>query len=89
MKVHFNKSFKKSYSKRIQPNKNLRKRFEERYDLFVENQSNPILKDHELTGKMREYRAFSITGNIRTVYYIYENIAYFVDIGTHNQVYGK
>ncbi len=89
MNVHFNKSFKKSYTKRIKSNKNLEARFEERYDLFVENRSNPILKDHELTRKMRGYRAFSITGDIRVLYYVFEEIAYFVDIGTHNQVYGK
>jgi len=89
MKTHFTQHFKKSYKRRVQPNKNLEKRFEERYDLFTENPSSEILKDHALSGTLQGYRAFSITGNMRVVYYIHENTAYFVDIGTHNQVYGK
>ncbi len=89
MNVYFTKAFKKAYAKRIQPHKNLATRFEERYDLFVENSSNEILKDHPLTGEFTSNRAFSITGDIRVVYYIHNNVAYFIDIGTHNQVYGK
>lgn len=89
MKIYFTKDFKKSYTKRIKPNKNLDKKFEERYNLFSGNPSNEILKDHPLGGKLQGHRAFSITGNIRVVYYIHAGTAYFEDIGTHNQVYGK
>ena len=56
---------------------------------FAENQDDQILKNHELAGKLAGHRAFSVTGDIRVVYYIHKDIAYFVDIGTHNQVYGK
>ena len=89
MKIHFTKEFKKSYKKRIQQNENLVKRFNERYDIFEANSKDPILKDHALAGKLQGYRSFSITGDIRVVYYIFEDTIYFVDIGTHNQVYGK
>lgn len=89
MTPYFTKSFKKSYNKRVQPKKNLEGRFEQRYDLFVENPNNPVLKDHALGGKLAGHRAFSVTGDIRVVYYIHNGVAYFVDIGTHNQVYGK
>lgn len=87
MKIYFTKDFKKAYRKRIQSNEKLVKRFKERYDLFENDPSNPVLKDHSLSGKMQGYRAFSITGDIRIVYYIFKDTAYFVDIGTHNQVY--
>lgn len=87
MKTYFTKIFKKHYLKRIKPNPNLDLRFAERRNLFVDYPNNPILENHPLTGKMKGYRAFSITGDIRVVYYIYDNIAYFADIGTHNQVY--
>ena len=89
MKTFFTKKFRKAYKKRIQPNKNLGKRFEERYDIFIENPSNELLDDHALGSKLKGHRAFSITGDIRVVYYIHEEITYFVDIGTHNQVYGE
>jgi len=87
--AHFHKKFKKNYKKRISPNPLLDKRFEERFNLFLKDPSNPILKDHPLTGKLKGLRAFWITGDIRVVYYIRYEIAYFVDIGTHNQVYRK
>ena len=89
MKAYFTKSFKKAYAKRIQRNRNLEKRFDQRYDLFVDDPSDEVLRDHALSGKLQGYRAFSVTGDIRVVYYVNEEIAYFVDIGTHNQVYGK
>ena len=89
MKAYFTKSFKKAYAKRIQQNKNLEKRFEQRYDLFVDDPSYEVLKDHALSGKLQGYRAFSVTGDIRVIYCVNEGIAYFVDIGTHNQVYGR
>lgn len=89
MKTYFTKNFKKSYIKRIKPYKSLEKRFEERYDLFSKDPSNEVLKDHLLSGKLQGYRAFSITGDIRVVYYLYHEAVYFIDVGTHNQVYGR
>ena len=87
MKTRFTKIFKSHYSKRIKPNKNLDKRFEERFKLFLENQKNPLLRDHALGGKMKGFRSFSITGDIRVIYIFQNNVTYFVDIGSHNQVY--
>lgn len=89
MNAHFHKKFKKNYQKRIFPNPSLDKRFEERFNLFLKDSSDPILKDHALSGKLKGLRAFWVTGNIRAVYYIKDETAYFIDIGTHNQVYGK
>lgn len=87
MKVKLHKRFRKHYKQRILPHKNLDNRFEERYHLFLENSSNPILKDHALIGTMKGYRAFSVTGDIRVVYRTEHDTILFYDIGTHNQVY--
>lgn len=87
MNALFLKKFKKNYKKRIQGNPSLDKRFEERYLLFLQNPSNPILQDHPLKGNKLGMRAFSITGDIRVVYVIKNTTAYFMDIGSHNQVY--
>lgn len=89
MKTHFTRSFKKSFKERIKPNQKLANKFEERYDLLLEDPSNRLLSDHPLKEKLVGFRAFSITKDVRVVYYIQNNIAYFVDIGTHNQVYKK
>jgi len=87
MKVEFTRAFIKTYNKRFQNNPAFRKKFEERTRLFSANPTYPLLHDHHLQGKHIEFRSFSITGDIRVIYKLHENIAYFVDIGTHNQVY--
>ena len=89
MKVEFTKNFIKNYKKRISYPSNLSKRFEERTRLFSKDSGISILNDHSLRGSKLGFRSFSITGDIRVIYYIKNNIAYFVDIGTHNQVYRK
>ena len=89
MKIYLTKDFKKAYKRRVQPNQSLVKRFEQRYSLFEENPDDLTLQDHMLSGRMKDYKAFSITGDIRVIYYTYKDAVYFVDIGTHNQVYGK
>lgn len=63
-------------------------KFTDRYQLFIENRDNSILKDHKLAGDLVGLRSFSITGDIRVVYRLNSSTtAEFIDIGTHNQVY--
>lgn len=87
MKVNYHRTFKKNFRKRISPAKNLVKRFDQRLELFLKEPKNPILQDHALVGKRINLRAFSITGDIRVVYFIKNNEIYLLDIGTHAQVY--
>lgn len=87
MKVEFSTSFIKIFHKRFSHQSHTQEKFFERTRIFAENPDNPILKDHALIGSKKGYRSFSITGDIRVVYQITRNIAYFIDIGTHNQVY--
>lgn len=89
MKVEYKTEFVKTFKKRFARNPKIANKFAERLILFTINPANPILKDHALVGNLIRYRAFSITGDIRVIYYIKDEIAYFVDIGSHNQVYGK
>ena len=63
-------------------------RFQERIDLLQIDSSDETLRIHELTGKMKGYFAFSITGDIRVIFQkISEDEIILIDIGTHNQVY--
>lgn len=87
MKIEFYNSFIKTFNKRFGGNSKIKNKFTERTTIFHINQTNPILKDHELKGKKTGLRAFSITGDIRVIYHIKNSTAYFLDIGTHNQVY--
>ena len=81
-------SFLKSFDKRIRRNSKLSLQTQTRIELFKQGPNNPLLKDHQLTGNKRGFRSFSITGDIRIVYFLEsDGRAIFVDIGSHNQVY--
>lgn len=88
MKIERHPNFKKSYKKRIVNNPQLVKKTEERLTLFKSDPANPTLKDHQLTGVRNEFRSFSITGDIRVIYFpVSKDHVILLDIGTHNQVY--
>ena len=86
MKIRFHKAYLKAY--RRLPRK-IQLKAEKRIALFLENRSNPILKDHALTGNLINKRAFSVTGDYRIIYQEIagEVVFVFLDIGTHSQVY--
>lgn len=88
MNITFHPNFKKVYKKRFAGNNKLINRFNERTVVFISDLTNPTLHNHHLTGSMRQFWSFSITGDIRVVYKIIsENEVEFFDIGSHNQVY--
>ena len=90
MEIKYSKDFIKHFQKRIPAGSLLDQRFQERLGIFITNRTNPIIKDHKLVGKKQGYRSFSITADVRVIYSLEENdSAIFIDIGTHNQVYGK
>lgn len=88
MIIELHPRFKKSYKARIGKNPKLVARIKERIELFSINPQSQILRDHTLKGVKRNYRAFSVAGDIRIVYYkVSKDRVIFVDVGTHNQVY--
>lgn len=87
MTFDYLKKFLKNYQRRILPYPKLNKKLSERLDLFINNPSDPQLKHHQLTGKKKSFRSFSITGDIRVIYKIESDVIRLYDIGTHNQVY--
>ncbi len=87
MKITLSKKFEKHFLRRIKTNQSLVKRFESRVVSFIQDPNDPILRNHQLTGGKKEMYAFSITGDIRVLYVIIGDEVWFVDIGTHNQVY--
>lgn len=83
------KEFKKHYKLRILPHKKLREKYKDRLEIFVQDRKDPALRDHKLKGRSEGIRAFSITGDIRVIYFERaENYYVFLDIGTHPQIYG-
>ena len=87
MQIKYHKEFSKNYQKRVSSNPKLVLKFQVTLKQLTEESTNPVLKDHKLVGKLSNYRAFSITGDIRVVYKIVGDELWLYDIGTHNQVY--
>ncbi len=88
MKIQTRKKFDKHFAKRIRPNSKLLRQFTKRLKLYTKKPNHPLLKDHQLTGSKKHLRAFSITGNYRTLYQkINSKHIILFDVGTHNQVY--
>jgi addiction module RelE/StbE family toxin len=65
-----------------------RKKLLERIAIFSDNPLHPLLRNHQLKGKHKEYRSIDITGDIRALYMQKENEAIFDTVGTHSQLYG-
>lgn len=88
MKIELHPQFKRSYKIRIAKNSELVVRTAKRLKLFQENPQNPIIKDHLLKGRKRNFRAFWVTGDIRIIYIkTSRESVILLNIGTHNQIY--
>lgn len=88
MKIQYDPDFIKSLKK---ANVRVRKSFKEKIIIFSKNPDNPYLDNHQLHGKYQGYRSIDITADWRAVYEEIneedEVIAYFIAIGTHEQLY--
>ena len=71
----------------------IRKSFKEHILLFSNDPHNLQLDNHALREKYQGYRSIDITADHRAIYKErYEGkeaIAYFTELGTHEQLYGK
>lgn len=59
-----------------------------RLKLFQTNQFEPVLRNHALKGKYKQYRSIDITGDVRALYLQHDDKAVFDAVGTHSQLYG-
>ncbi len=87
MKIKYHRVFVKNFRKRIAKDSKLTRRFEKRMEMFVKNVDDPVLRNHRLVGRKREYWSFRVTGDIRVVYKRVGSEVWLYDIGSHNQVY--
>ena len=78
----FDKMFKKAPSK-------VQNAFLKRVKLFEENKYHPLLNNHALAGKLRNWRSINITGDWRAAFEELDNgeIIFFIMIGAHSQLY--
>jgi addiction module RelE/StbE family toxin len=85
MNIFLHKDFKREYKKLT---KSQKEKFKARRSLFLVDQFNPILNNHALAGKYKGYRSFNITGDLRAIFTLKENLIIFVKIGSHSNLYG-
>ena len=71
----------------------IRKSFKKAIDLFSENPHSLKLNDHKLYRKWEGFRSIDVTSDWRAIYQEieegHEPFAYFVALGTHEQLYGS
>ena len=82
--IVLNRQFQKLISR--SPHK-IQLQFKNRLELFLENDHHPLLNNHRLTGKLKEYYSINVTGDWRALYSIQDDTIVFEVIGTHSQLY--
>lgn len=84
----WDEDFKKSYRKKTNNYPQLKNKFWERIELFLNDPFNPILRTHKLSGKLKGSWAFSINNEHRVIFeFISNNKIMFIDFGTRDEVY--
>lgn len=86
MEIILRPSFEKAYNKL---SKKLREKIDERLPIFLKKPYAYILHNHELLGEHSGYRSINITGDMRAIFYIKDDVAVFADVGTHSELFGK
>ncbi|MHB8362734.1 MAG: type II toxin-antitoxin system RelE/ParE family toxin [Patescibacteria group bacterium] len=88
MDIQFSKTFNRQYKK---SDIKIKKAFEKKLELFIQNPLNPILNNHQLKGHLKDSRSINITGDWRALYSIHTKnnniIVLFELMGTHSQLY--
>lgn len=84
MELNLHKSFKKKFKKL--PNE-VRKKFGERAELFKKDKFNKQLNNHSVGAVYPGCRSINITGDYRAIFREKGEIATFINIGTHSQLY--
>ena len=90
MKAKFSPFVQKMISQIHKKDRKLAEKIQRQIVLFESNPKHPSLKLHKLSGSLDHMWSLSITLSIRMVFTLMsKETAYFVDIGTHDEVYRK
>ncbi|WP_239121239.1 MULTISPECIES: type II toxin-antitoxin system YafQ family toxin [Spirulina sp. CCY15215] len=88
MEVSFSSSFKRAFKKRVKGSIDLETKFWGKLEQFILDAYHPSLKTHKLSGKLKKLWSFSVDYDNRVLFYFMEDEkAVFVDIGSHDEVY--
>ncbi len=85
MKIVYSKRFLQSFKKQTAFIKEV---FTEQFYLFRNDPKDSSLADHALRGRLQGFRAFSVSDDIRVVYFLHNKDTIELDnIGPHSTVY--
>lgn len=86
MQIEYSKNFIKEFKKCPD---SIKKAFKQRLQIFLVDPHQQILNNHNLTGKLKNYRSINISGDWRAIFQLIDTgkIVYFIAIGTHSKLY--
>jgi addiction module RelE/StbE family toxin len=87
--LSFNPLFKKKLQKIQKTDRKLFNKVKKQLSLFQENPKHVSLKLHKLKGDLKNMWSIAIDRNYRMLFVDDEMGIYFVDLGTHDEVYKK
>jgi addiction module RelE/StbE family toxin len=88
IKLAWTKNFEKSLKRYIKKHPEKETKIKEKLKLFTEEPFSPELRNHRLSGKLKELRAIVVEYDCRIVFkFIEEDTALIIDIGSHEEVY--
>ena len=86
MRISTTKKFDKQFKKQSQK---IQKEFGRRIELFLVNNTSPMLNIHKLSGNLKELWSFNVSGDIRVVFdKSHGEEVVLVAIGSHSELYG-
>jgi len=85
MKAEFHKTFDRQLAKLP---KKRRDKVIDTITVFLDIPTKPSLRNHALTGEWAGYRSISAGGDLRLHFQVIDaDIAYFITVGTHSELY--
>ncbi len=84
MEVRLHRKFLKMFDRLPQ---DIRRKFVERKNVLLDNSFDPILNNHALHGEYAGHRSINVTGSYRAVFVQENEVATFIAIGTHADLY--
>ena len=89
MQIRLDEKLQKEIKEINKKDSALSKKIQKQLSLFATDSKHRSLRVHKLSGELDNIWSISITKSIRMTYLQDGDEAYFIDIGTHDQVYKK
>lgn len=88
IEIGLSSSFKRAFKRRIKSQGDMEAKFWKTVEIFINDPFDARLKTHKLSGQLKNLWSFRVEYDLRVIFYFLgENKAVFVDIGTHDEVY--